>query len=137
MKSEGDKMKKQYIALMTISTMFFASNAVFAAGTGTKTRTTSTAQSKMQAKTQERTQMQERVLDQAKLDLQLRDRVQEQLRLNIKDFDQDRLMIMSHNGDVTLDGIAKNREQARIMEQEAMKVRGVNRVHNNLAIDVE
>ena len=45
-------------------------------------------------------------------------------------------MILSRNGEVTLQGNVKTQAEAELMEKEAIKVSGVTRVNNNLAVIV-
>lgn len=43
-------------------------------------------------------------------------------------------MIMSRNGEITLEGVVQTREQAQMMEQETARVQGVSRVKNKLNV---
>lgn len=69
-------------------------------------------------------------------DIQLEGRVLQQLRSSIKNFDPNKYMILSRNGEVTLQGNVKTQAEAELMEKEAIKVSGVTRVNNNLAVIV-
>ena len=69
-------------------------------------------------------------------DLQLEGRILQQLRSNIKNFDPSKFMILSRNGEVTLQGNVKSQVEADQMENIAIKVSGVTRINNNLAVNV-
>lgn len=70
-------------------------------------------------------------------DLQLRDRVQQQLRSSVRNYDPNRITILSQNGEITLKGIVKSREEADQLERETLRVTGVSRVKNNVVLSLD
>lgn len=132
-------MKTTLLTLL-VSSLFLTAQAAVDAGkgaggqAGTKGASTQT-QSQMQNQEQMRTQ--DRLHMQTTADLELKDRVQQQLRTNIKNYDPNKYMVLSQNGEVTLQGIVRTREQAAEMEKEVLRVRGVSRVKNNLVVETQ
>ena len=71
------------------------------------------------------------------LDLRLKESVQQQLRTSIRNFDPNRITVLSQNGEVTLKGFVKSSEEAEELEQQALRVTGVTRVRNNLLLSLD
>lgn len=74
-------------------------------------------------------------MNQSASDLQLNARIQQQLRSRFRNYDSNNQRVTSQNGEVTLQGMVKSRAESQRMEQEARRVSGVTRVHNQLTVD--
>lgn len=70
------------------------------------------------------------------LDVQLKERVQQHLRSSLRNYDPNKVTILSQNGEVTLKGVVKTAEEAQEMEREVLRVNGVSRVNNNLVLNI-
>ncbi len=70
-------------------------------------------------------------------DMQLSTRVQQELQSQIKGYSANRQMVMSQNGEVTLQGTVSSRAEADRIERTAKRVRGVRKVTNNLTIEAD
>ncbi len=71
------------------------------------------------------------------LDLQLKERVQQQLRTSVRNYDPNRITILSQNGVVTLKGVAKTQAEAANLEREVLKVSGVAQVKNSIVLSLD
>lgn len=71
------------------------------------------------------------------LDLRLKENVQQQLRSGIRNFDPNRITVLSQNGEITLKGVVKTPEEAAELEREVLRVTGVTRVRNNLVLSLD
>lgn len=70
------------------------------------------------------------------LDLRLKENVQQQLRTSVRNFDPNRITVLSQNGEITLKGVVKTREEAAELEREVLRVTGVTQVRNNLVLSL-
>ena len=70
------------------------------------------------------------------LDLRLKENVQQQLRTSIRNFDPNRITVLSQNGEITLRGIVKSQAEAAELEREVLRVTGVTRVRNNVVLSL-
>lgn len=134
-------MKIKTILTILVSSLFLTAQGAVDAKKKNQTSTqpasaqqTSTQQTmSQQATNQDVTSMQ----TQLTADLQLEARVLQQLRANIKNFDPSKCMILSRNGEVTIQGNVQTLAEAELIEKEAIKVNGVTRINNNLAVNVQ
>ena len=51
------------------------------------------------------------------LDLRLKENVQQQLRTSIRNFDPNRVIVLSQNGEITLEGVVKSPEESNEIEK--------------------
>lgn len=71
------------------------------------------------------------------LDLRLKENVQQQLRTSIRNFDPNRITVLSQNGEITLKGLVKSSEESDLLENEVLRVTGVTRVRNDLLLSLD
>lgn len=71
------------------------------------------------------------------LDLRLKENVQQQLRTSIRNFDPNRITVLSQNGEITLKGVVKTSEESDKLEHEVLRVTGVTRIRNDLVLSLD
>lgn len=118
-------MKEKTLLTLTICTLFLTAQAAVDA----KNRVGAPNQMPLQAIPQ--------VYVLNSLDLRLKENVQQQLRTSIRNFDPNRITVLSQNGEITLKGVVKNREEAAELEKEVLRVTGVTRVRNDLVLSLD
>lgn len=134
-------MKVSSVLIVLVSSLFLTAQAAVDAAkknqVEAQTRTQAAEQQTAQADQSTTTTIAGTVVQpQMSADLQLEGRILQQLRSNIKNFDPSKFMILSRNGEVTLQGNVKSQAEADQMEKVAIKVNGVTRINNNLAVNV-
>lgn len=118
-------MKEQALLTVTICTLFLTAQAAVDAKRG------------LSAPNQMPLQAVPQVYVPNSLDLRLKENVQQQLRTSIRNFDPNRITVLSQNGEITLKGIVKTPEEAAELEKQVLRVTGVTRVRNYLVLSLD